>query len=65
MKRAVLVLPDDSLDLLLLVVCTELELCVEADVVGTVVVYIVVVARVVVRRPVLVVCCEDIELLVV
>ena len=38
-----LVLPDDSVDLVLLVVCTELELCVEADVAGTVVVCTVVV----------------------
>ena len=38
-----LVLPDDSVDLVLLVVCTELELCVKADVARTVVVCTVVV----------------------
>ena len=39
-----LVLADNSVDLVLLVVCTELELCVKADVAGTVVLNMVVVA---------------------
>ena len=39
-----LVVPDNSVDFVLLVVCTELELYVKVDVAGTVVVDMVVVA---------------------
>ena len=41
MKWAVLMLRDDSVDPVLLVVCTALELCVDVDDAGTVVIALV------------------------